>query len=781
MVSFLDTRSVSFVFLGVGLLIFTSLFMALGPIGCGSGPYESCLSTIDCSTGQICQKGQCKTKSIHSESKQERYSEPSNPDAGEPLFPEKMKEATPESTVECTKDSDCKNDFLCRNQMCVKAPPSCFPNQHLAVFQHASSDWIRHLAVPQVGPLVAYHVNSRLTVVDVVTNRLVFTGETPFKTVQKFFWSPDGTRVAAIGQSGHVFLWSTGKGVHSWYQKGLALSSFSPDSKFLLQTQKSKQVDFVDLTTGQKTRSTMLSASTKVKGSVQTWLSSSGKYVVAFVSKRVIVWEAVTGHVVTDFVFQTENNYFQFKGFLNDDLFVLKQMHGPSSKLRIFSITQKSHVATLPHNIHLLSVSPTGAKLLYVEDKEVKVTSIHDPSKVTKTKITASAANMLTVASFHAGSGSIIVGFYAQKNTSLRSYTLSDFSYRMTLPRVGQATMRLSFHPSKPLLLTTSGDGVAKIWNLDKDSNKVYQPLHHLIHLPQSQSYSTHKTGLFFNSSWTHAVSTNSHNVSLWDVQNKKRITSYNEPSGNPKNPVRGNGIHNVAFQPNGFVSLFQGHILQRWGFSSTKPALHTLTLPNKYEATLVGVHPVTGDIVTRALLDAYNEALFVWDSVTLTKKHQIHHSSLLSAAVVAHHKPWIVSANHDKQVSVFDLNTGSRIVQFSILSGGGKLVFSPDDRYLAIRTQQVEIFDTNTWKKVQTLDVSSDIFAFEPKGQHIAIATSTGDVAIYSLKTGKLINSLVSKGGIRSIRSIRYDGTGHFIAFASKLDGVAEVWSCSK
>lgn len=798
-----NARRVSFVPLLLLFLSFSFAVALFASVGCGTGPYESCLADGDCPTGKVCNAGACKTRTVTpTEPKTEPVSkepvvtepkaepsaqepaqtEPVGLDGGQETVPEIPKETQPEPPIGCQADTDCKNGEVCDKQVCVPAPvASCIPNKHVGVFQHTQEGIVRRIVPQPGGNYVAIYFDGTLVISDAVSGRSVFVGTLPFNAAMAVFWSPDGKTLAIVDQKDTLYLWSTtsfGPGKAGRYR------AFSADSSSLLLAQQTKQIDYMDPKTGNTTKSVTLEIpANALKGSSQVEFSPGGKYLVAFDRfERAIVWDTVTGKIAADFAIPAQGNYFQFKNFLGDDLFVIEMFQNNVTGTHIFSISQKKSIATLPRGIAYTTLSPSGDAVLYMEQRELKIAQLSDTTKVTSTNITAPAVGSLNAVAFHANSTSIVVGRYVNNASTITSYRMSDYSYRMALQLPGQEKISLSFHPTKPLFLTSSGDGVAKVWNLTYNANGSTPKLNKLMLLPQPNKYEDYKTGLFFDKDWSRAVLTSKSTVTLWDVTNDKQVFLYSEPPpGNPKNPTTGSGIHDVAFQPNGFVSVFQSKVLQRWTFASGTPTVRSLGDLSSYASTLAGVHPVTGTIFIYAVTDASLHSVFLINpSGTQVLQHHTFKDRLWTTAI-ANKQEWFVGVTRNREAIVIDMKTGKELARLPVASGSAVARFGADDKYLAIRAGvDIEIFDTTTWKKIQSLPSSSDSFAIHPKGQHIATVTSSGDVEIYDIKTKKLLNTLVSKSTSKGINILKYNSTGSHIGFGSDRYGTAEVWTCA-
>lgn len=773
------------------LVVFLILALGLGgalllaSTGCGTGPYESCLGDDDCPGPQVCLRGACLAKTTPEPTPQKEpvlevpATEPAVPDAGREVVPERPKEAPPTPTG-CRSDADCKNGQTCEAQKCVVAPvPSCFPNKHLSVFRHAPAVAVRLIASQPSGALLATHADYVLSIADTTTGRLVFSGKTPFKTAAKVFWSADGSMLAAVEQKGQVALWS----VSSSRLRALtttvtgAPEAFSPDGKFLLIAQTYKQVDYVDVQTGALSKSVTLAPANDFRFAVGSHFAPGGTRMVAFESfARAVVWDVVTGKIEADFPIDAQGSYFSSKGFLNDDLLAIEMTENKVSGTFLFSCSQGKSIATLPLGLGLLSLSPAGDRVLYIKGGELKEALLQDPSQVTATKITTTTSGSITAASYHKASDTIVVSRYSSNKASLTSYKTADYSYHSALPLGGQPNISMLFHPSLPQLMTTSGDGVAKVWQLEKDPNDVYKPLVKQLFFPQPGPFDKLRLVMSVRADWKYATTASREGVQLWDMTTNKSITQYKQPD------TTGSRVHHLAFQPNGVVSLFEGRLLERWDLQTGAVTRNASVQPYANAVSLIGAHAVTGDIAIRALVDKYNEALLIWDPVTLRKKHQIVVQGFLWHATFANKKPWLVAIDRKRQAIVFDINTGQPLKTLPVAFGNGVLRFSPDDSHVAIRAGvEVEIFETTTWRKVQSISASSDTFAFSPTGEHIALVGVSGIIELYDVKTGKLLNTIASVGGLSGVNMVQYDASGTFLAFGSDRTGEVEVWRCAE
>ena len=130
--------------------------------------------------------------------------------------------------------------------------------------------------------------------------------------------------------------------------------------------------------------------------------------------------------------------------------------------------------------------------------------------------------------------------------------------------------------------------------------------------------------------------------------------------------------------------------------------------------------------------------------------------------------------------VHVWDASTGAFVREVPIGRAGKRsaLTFSADGRWLAANSgNEPHVIDTLTWESTPltgpNLDAVTDL-SFDPRGNQLAVVTSTGDASIWSIAHGTRIQHLQEIGA--AISHVAYSPDGAYIVIASR-DGTKRVW----
>jgi WD40 repeat protein len=151
-------------------------------------------------------------------------------------------------------------------------------------------------------------------------------------------------------------------------------------------------------------------------------------------------------------------------------------------------------------------------------------------------------------------------------------------------------------------------------------------------------------------------------------------------------------------------------------------------------------------------------------------------HNSTVGGVAVAPDGTWLASSGRDGTVRTWDAATGAAgLVLASNNDTLSDVVIAPDGTWLASRTGRgVRIWDSASGKVRQTLDCrGGDRLAASPDGTWLA-ATDSGEVTIWDVATGRRLNALAGHQGWPRAISVAPDGT--WLATAG-ADGTVQLW----
>ena len=130
--------------------------------------------------------------------------------------------------------------------------------------------------------------------------------------------------------------------------------------------------------------------------------------------------------------------------------------------------------------------------------------------------------------------------------------------------------------------------------------------------------------------------------------------------------------------------------------------------------------------------------------------------------------------------VHVWDAATGTFAHEVPIGRPGNRytLTFSADGRWLAANSgNEPHVIDTLSWESTTlpgpNLNGVTDL-SFDPRGNQLAVVTSTGDASLWSISTGTRIHHLQEIGA--AILHVAYSPDGRYVIIASR-DGTKRVW----
>ncbi|MEM7580031.1 MAG: WD40 repeat domain-containing protein [Cyanobacteria bacterium P01_A01_bin.80] len=235
--------------------------------------------------------------------------------------------------------------------------------------------------------------------------------------------------------------------------------------------------------------------------------------------------------------------------------------------------------------------------------------------------------------------------------------------------------------------------------------------------------------------------------IKLWSVQTKKLLQTINGHS---------NWVHSVTISPDskmiasgsidGTIKLWEakGNLLST--IRNTKPVYSITFSPN-------GKLILTGDRSGKVKIWSLNGKQL--------RSIDAHLGNVVSIAVNGNRKIIASRSFGDKQIKLWNLNTGKLIISLNAGAVGGvnSLAISPDGKLLAgyfipdsngnvYSEGKVRIWRLDTGKIVNDLDVNMTrphAVSFSPDSKTLAIGGFSDNIQIWDIPTAKKINSLPS------------------------------------
>lgn len=190
-----------------------------------------------------------------------------------------------------------------------------------------------------------------------------------------------------------------------------------------------------------------------------------------------------------------------------------------------------------------------------------------------------------------------------------------------------------------------------------------------------------------------------------------------------------------------------------------------------------------TGEVLGLAYYDSDRGfSLYNITTSSVIREFEGHSNNILCATLSKDCK-YIISASRDNSIKLWSVETGECIMSYEDLKHPSLYVKIADSGkyFVSIYPENIiKLHDINTGETIKSFELQSSSgirrFDVSPKGDTLAVTTTTGDLKFISIDTGKCINTIkISKGGTSAL-DVVYSKNGEYIAIATY--GCIKVWN---
>ena len=576
-------------------------------------------------------------------------------------------------------------------------------------------------------------------------------------------YSPDGNRLATIGNDGTVILWDALSGEELIRLNGTTEPNdfvttqrvaYSPDGKLLVAVDRNQVRVFdadsgnlIETLDGHKADVTSVSisndgryiASGGVDGSAIIWdismndshrelvghldaienltFSPDGRWVITTsYDKTMKIWDAHSGYLLQD--------YTEFTGV------VLGAAFSPDGKRFAFS-DETIHLWQLSDNPDEDQAGISSAELFKI------------PNAISET---------------FSPDGGQLAGI---SGNDIKIWDSATGRELYTLTGHTGWVMGLAYSPDGKSLASTSLDGTVKIWSLSPGNETV----------AVSVAGAVYGNRLAYNPNGEEFITSSGDGTT----------TVWNAKTGEPRLTVQGHDLEviNVAFSNDGMYfatgSLDGSTII--WD-SKSGSELHTLVGHED------GVRDVAfsfdGGLIATGGFDGTAK---VWDARTGTLIHEIiGHQGLVLGVAFSPDGTLLATSSTDATAKIWDTKTGGLIFTLTGHETGIRdVTFSPDGSMIATASGDgtAILWDVETGSPVRTLaghTSALQAIVFSPDGKLLATGSEDNSAKVWDVETGREIISLPgSLGGVFGVAFSLSDNGTHLAA--SSGDGVTRIF----
>jgi WD40 repeat protein/transcriptional regulator with XRE-family HTH domain len=619
----------------------------------------------------------------------------------------------------------------------------------------------------------------------VITSRLRFTLSGHTKSVSALSFSPDGKRLATLGDDGLAKVWDTGTGRELFTLKtGFASSNwdavhgiaFSPDGKFIgtVIRDNGDTVAMWNASTGSELpmpfcchNSTITSITFSRDGTRLATTSLDG---------TARVWEVSTRKTLR--VFSTGRNAVAFSPDgtrLVTDGCEVSSSRASSCGAVVWDVSTGEKLLTLGRSIFGLGAvvfSPDGTQIATA--RLDGTAQVWDSTSGQLLHTLIGHFGSLTGIAF-SGDGKLLAT--ASLDGTAIIWDTDAGSQLLVLRGHSRSVLDIAFSPDGKSVATASGDATVRIWDVSPEGSREWLTfaghpgsVYDVRYSPDGKRIASvdevggvqvwdsttgqvllkvHLTvpgrrGIAFSPDGKRlAVADETKDTQVWDsVTGKILLTLYSTGSYSYTTPGS-----NIDYSADGkYIGMLSGSGLVRvWSAASGRPVPAPPGLASAIAFSPDGKH------LAMALAAPGADKTNIVDTQTWkTVLSLSRHTGLVNSIAYSPDSARIVTAGADGTARVWDAGTGKELFTlYSHTSGMNSAAFSPDGKYLAVAVARgiIQLWDLSESRQPDERPISLyghtlsvEHLAFSPDGKRLATASNDGTVRIDALALDDLI-----------------------------------------
>jgi WD40 repeat protein len=315
---------------------------------------------------------------------------------------------------------------------------------------------------------------------------------------------------------------------------------------------------------------------------------------------------------------------------------------------------------------------------------------------------------------------------------------------------------RVLFSPNNQTILTTSEDGLARLWTARSGA---------LLHTLKGHTGQIHSAAFSPDGKYV-VTGSNDQTAIVWDTASGK---SFHILKGHEDRIV------DLAYSPDGKTVLTGSRdgTSRLWDIQTGK-VLHTLDDGSNGGVVAVVVYSPDGKTVLTATLDSTAR---LWDVQTGKPLHTFQgHRQKIRAMASSRDGKLIATASEDRTALLWDAQT--RLPLHTFEGAVTVVAFSPDGRLLLAGGEELGIWDTGTGMVRQKFPIDENgvrLGLYSPDGKSVFMANYSYLAKVYDPATGAVKYDLTDNETYSGVDAAAYSSDGQFLAVGRSM--TFELW----